>query len=56
MIRKILTWGAIGLVICAVLKNPHGAAMTVRHLGHAAAGLGDNLGQFIAGLTGGGAQ
>lgn len=52
--RKLLPWVVLAFVVWFVVRNPTGAASTVRHLGDRAAGFADALARFASALSGGG--
>ena len=51
MLKKILPWAVLALVLFYVIRNPSGAANSVRSLGSGLASAADAIGQFFTSLA-----
>jgi len=51
MLKKILPWAVLALVLFYVIRNPSGAAASVRSLGSGIASGADAIGRFFNSLV-----
>lgn len=51
MLKKILTWGGIGLVILAVIKEPEKMSHVAQAIGTGMATVASSLGIFLGNLV-----
>ena len=53
MLKKILPWAVLAVVLFYVIRNPTGAAASVRGLGSGLASAADAIGRFFTSLANG---